>query len=127
MRYQQFGSHAYCGAVGPVSKMASQQVKSFCVLGFEVSRSVITEQREFRARFRKDGPCVFSILCTKLTLHCNHRSGCLKTGHTESLYLLQSDLAYALRGTAVSIRSELLVAHEKLGQLPLLTVYVVPV
>jgi hypothetical protein len=31
------------------------------------------------------------------------------------------------RGHAVSMRSELLVAHEKLGQLPPLTVYVVPV
>ena len=31
------------------------------------------------------------------------------------------------RNPAVSMRSELLVAHEKLGQLPLLTVYVVPV
>jgi hypothetical protein len=30
-------------------------------------------------------------------------------------------------GPAVSMRSELLVAHEKLGQLPLLTVYVMPV
>jgi len=30
-------------------------------------------------------------------------------------------------GPAVSMRSELLVAHEKLGQLPLLTVNVVPV
>jgi hypothetical protein len=30
-------------------------------------------------------------------------------------------------GPAVSMRSQLLVAHEKLGQLPLLTVYVVPV
>jgi hypothetical protein len=30
-------------------------------------------------------------------------------------------------GPAVSTRSELLVTHEKLGQLPLLTVYVVPV
>jgi len=29
-------------------------------------------------------------------------------------------------GPAASMRSELLVAHEKLGQLPLLTVYVVP-
>ena len=28
MRYQQFASHAYCGAVGPVSKMASQQEKA---------------------------------------------------------------------------------------------------
>ena len=31
MRYQQFASHAYCGAAGPVFKMASQQVKAFCV------------------------------------------------------------------------------------------------
>ena len=42
MRYQKFASHAYCGAAGPVSKMASQQEKAFCVLCFEVSRSVIT-------------------------------------------------------------------------------------
>jgi len=38
------------------SKMASQQEKAFCVLRFEVSRSVITVQSEFRARFRKDAP-----------------------------------------------------------------------
>ena len=55
MRYQQFASHAYCGAAEPVSKMASQQENAFCMLRFEVSRSVITVQREFRAaRFRKD-------------------------------------------------------------------------
>ena len=54
MRYQQLAFHAYCGAAGPVYKMASQQEKAFCVLRFEVSRSVITVQREFRAaRFRK--------------------------------------------------------------------------
>ena len=41
---------------GPVSKMASQQEKALCVLRFEVSRSVITVQREYRARFRKDAP-----------------------------------------------------------------------
>jgi len=57
MRYQQFASHAYCGATGPVSKMPSQQEKAFCVHRFEVSRSAITVQREFRARFRKDAPC----------------------------------------------------------------------
>ena len=70
MRYQQFASHAYCGAAGPVFKMASQQEKAFCMLRFEVSRSVITVQREFRARFRKDAPdrCVFSKPCTTLTL-----------------------------------------------------------
>ena len=56
MRHQQFASHAYCGAAGPDSKMASQQEKAFYVLRFEVSRSVITVQRELRARFRKDAP-----------------------------------------------------------------------
>ena len=35
-------ARAYCGVAGPVSKMASQQEKAFCVLRFEVSRSVIT-------------------------------------------------------------------------------------
>jgi hypothetical protein len=38
MCYQQFASHAYC------------------MLRFEVSRSVITVQREFHARFQKDAP-----------------------------------------------------------------------
>ena len=71
--------------------------------------------------------CVFSKPCTKLTVHCNHRSGHLKTEHTESLFLLRRHLGNWPRGPAVSMRSELLVAHEKLGQLPLLTVYVVPV
>ena len=56
MHYQQVASHAYCGAAGPASKMATQQEKAFCVLRFEVSRSVITVQREFRAGFRKDAP-----------------------------------------------------------------------
>jgi hypothetical protein len=47
--YQEFASHAYWGAAGPVSKMVSQQENSFCVLRIEVSRSVITVQHEFRA------------------------------------------------------------------------------
>jgi len=127
MRYQQFASHAYCGAKGPDSQIASQQEKTFCVLRFELSRSVITVQREFRARFRKDAWCVFSKPYTKLTPHCNHRSGHLKTEHTESLFLLRRHFGIWTFGPAVSMRSELLVAHEKLGQLPLLTVYVVPV
>ena len=49
MRYQQFAFHAYCGAAGSVSKMAPQEEKAFCVLRFEVSRSVITVQRVQRA------------------------------------------------------------------------------
>jgi hypothetical protein len=35
--------------------MASQQEKTFCVLRFEVSRSVITVHREFCPRFRTAG------------------------------------------------------------------------
>ena len=73
MRYQQFASHAYCGAAGPVSKMTSQQGKAFCVLRFEVSRSLITVQREFRARFRKEAPArcmrnLDSCCCWRCTL-----------------------------------------------------------
>ena len=117
MRYQQFVSRAYCGAAGSVSKMALQQEKAFCVFRFEVSKSVITVQREFRARFRKDAPGRCSVL----------RSGNLKTEHTESLSLLRCHLGNWPRGPAVSTRSELLVAQEKLGQFLLLTVYVVPV
>ena len=71
--------------------------------------------------------CVFSKPCTKHTLHCKHRSGNLKTEHTESLFLLRRHFGNYPHGPVVSMRSELLVAHEKLGQLPLLTVYVVPV
>ena len=41
---------------GSVYKMASQQEKAFCVLRFKLPRSVITVQREFHARFRKDAP-----------------------------------------------------------------------
>jgi hypothetical protein len=65
--------------------------------------------------------------CTKLTLHYNHRSGHLKMEHTERLLLLRRHLGYWSLGPSVSMRSELLVAQEKLGAFPLLTVYVVPV
>jgi hypothetical protein len=34
VRYQQFASHAYCGATGPASKMASQQEKAFLCAPF---------------------------------------------------------------------------------------------
>ena len=40
--------------------------------------------------------------CTKLTLHCNQRSGHLKTEHTESLFLLRRHLGNWPRSPAVS-------------------------
>jgi hypothetical protein len=62
LRYQQFASHAYYGAAGAVSKMASQQEKAFCVLRFEVSRSVIKVQYEFCARFITAGSACTCML-----------------------------------------------------------------
>ena len=87
------------------------------------------QQFASHAQFRKDAPgrCVFYKPCTKLRLHCNHRSGHFKTEHTESFFLLRRHLGNWPRDPAVSMRSELLVADEKLGELLLLTVYVVPV
>ena len=94
MRYQQFASHAYYGAVGIVSKMASQQEKAFCVLRFEVSRSVFTVQRVFRARFRKDAWCVFSKPCTKLT----HGASFLKSARNSRCTVI-TDLDTSKRST----------------------------
>jgi hypothetical protein len=115
MRYRQFASPAYCGAAVPVPKMASQQEKASCVLRFEVLRSVIAMQREFRARFKNEIIlmwCVFFKPCTKLTLHSNHRSEHLKTEHTESLLMMRHHLGNWYRGSAVSMRRELLSAWE---------------
>ena len=67
MRYQQFAFHAYCGAAGSVSKMAPQQEKAFCVLRFQVSRSVITVQRTAGSAWETwtvaaaDGVCCASV------------------------------------------------------------------
>ena len=112
MRCQQFAFHVYCWAAGPVSKMAPQQEKAFCVLRFEVSRSVITVQCSAVHGLEKTHRAwgVFS----------NHKSGNLKIEYTESLFLLRHHLGDWPSGPAVSMRSELLVAHEKLGQLLLL-------
>ena len=96
--------------------MASQQEKAFRVLRFEVSRSVITVQREFHVRFRKDAPGSCTVITDLDTSKQNTQKAfsCCDA-------ILETD-------PAVSMRSELLVAHEKLGQLLLLlTVYVVPV
>ena len=76
---------------------------------------------------RKDAPYGASFLTVHCTLKCNRRSEHIKTEHTESLFLLRRHLVNWPRGPTVSVRNELLVAHEKLGELPLLTVYVVPV
>jgi hypothetical protein len=45
--------------------MASQKEKSFCVLRFDMSRSVITVQREFRARFKRDVNVVYDYIKSK--------------------------------------------------------------
>ena len=123
MRYQQLASLAYCGAAGPVSKMASQQEKAFCVLRFEVTRSVITVQREFRAQFRRDASFLNRARNSRCTVITD-----LNTSKRSTQKAFSCCDAILETGPAVSKRSELLVAHEKLGQLlQLLTVYVVAV
>jgi hypothetical protein len=79
MHYQQFASNAYCGAVGPVSKMAVQQEKAFCVLCFDVSRSVTTVEPEFHAQFRKDTPYKNNV--TRWYQHFV-KTGCLGKGRS---------------------------------------------
>jgi hypothetical protein len=112
MHYHQFDSHAYCGAVGPVSKMASQQEKAFRVFRFEVSRSVIKSEACFVYGLRKYAPRknnIFLKPCTKPTLHCNRRSGHLKTEHSKRLLLLRRHPGNWFYGPEISMRSELLV------------------
>jgi hypothetical protein len=70
---------------------------------------------------------VFFKPYTKLTPHCNHRSGHVKTEHSESLLLLRRHLENWSCGPAVRMSCELLLANKKFGQLPLLTMYVMPV
>jgi hypothetical protein len=104
---------------------AVQKEEAFCVLRLEVSRSVITVQCEFRVWFKKDEPQNKNVSlkkCTKLTLHCNRKSGHLKTEDTKSLLLLRRHLENWSRGPAVSMRSEMLVALQERRQFLLLIV-----
>jgi len=68
----EFASHAYCGAAGPGSNMASQQEKALCVLRFEVFRSVITVQREFRALYIY----IYTSVCVGVSV-CVHVCVCV--------------------------------------------------
>jgi hypothetical protein len=60
------------------------------------------------------------------TLHCKHRSGHFKMDHTESHLLLRCHFVNWPCGPALSMRSEQLVVNEKLGELPVQTVYIMP-
>jgi hypothetical protein len=78
------------------------------VFPFEVSRSVITVQHKFLAQFKKYFIlvwCAFFKPYTKLTLHCYHRTGHLKTEQTECLLLLRCHLGNWSCGPAGSITS----------------------
>jgi len=96
--------------------MVSQQEKAFCVLSFEVSRSAITAQREFCAGTSFLNRAQNSRYAVIADLDTSKRS-------TQKAFSCCDTILET--GPAVSRGSELLVAHEKLGQLPLLTVYVV--
>jgi hypothetical protein len=64
-------------------------------------------ERVFRSLFKKDVILVWRIFLkpyAKLTLHCNHRFGPLRTEYTESLLLLRRHFGNWSRG----MKSELL-------------------
>ena len=117
---QQLASHAYCGAAGPVSKMALQQEKAFCVLRFEVSRSVITVQRGFRARFRKHASCRNSITRRYRQFVGN---GCLCKGKSPGPPRLSDDIIERVREAFLwSPRKSVARASRKLD-MPKMTVW----
>jgi hypothetical protein len=129
MCYQQFASHAYCGAVGPVSKMASQQEKAFCVLRFEVSTSVITVQCDFFLwGFVKDSVYVPPLPMSLKELR-DRIMHALQTITADMLHRVWDDFDYHVdvcRVTQGAHIEGLRLMREKLGQLLLLTVHVVP-
>jgi hypothetical protein len=97
--------------------MASQQEKVLCVLRFEVSVSFVHGlEKMHHASFLN--PAQNSCGTVITDLDTSKRS--TKKAFSCCDAILES-------GPAVSMRSELLVAHEKLEQLSLLTVYVVSV
>jgi hypothetical protein len=79
MCYQQFVSHAYCGAARPVSMMASEQEKAFCVLRF--------------------------LRCLDLWLQCSvsfvHGLELLVALQTKPVYFMSRDNRYILWNTRV--------------------------
>jgi len=85
---------------------------------------MITVQSKFRARFREDAHA--SSLNRARNSRCTVITD-LDTSKRSTQKAFPCCDAILETGPAVSMRSELLVAHEKLGRLPLLTVYVVPV
>jgi len=127
-RYQQFAFHAYCGAAGPRGQFprwrrSRKRLSVCCVLRCpdvcRVTQGAHIEGLWFSCVNHNPSMCAPWVT--------RHTSGHLKTEHTESLFLLRCHLGNWPRGPSVSMSSELLVAREKLGQLLLLMVYVVPV
>jgi hypothetical protein len=96
------------------------------VFRFDVSRSVMTVQCEFRSRFKKDAPHKNNVFinrarnsrCSVITDLATSNEAYIKPSVTTP----SSKLVPRPRR---SMRNELMVVREKLGQFPLLTVYVV--
>jgi hypothetical protein len=108
---------------GQLQRWCRSRKKAFCVLRIEVSRSVITVQREFRARFRKDTPCRNNITRWYRQFV---ETGCSCKGKSSGRPRGVSD------DNTERVREDphiegLWLTRGKLGQLPLLAVYVVPV
>jgi hypothetical protein len=130
MRYQQIAPHAYCGAAGPVSKMASQQEKAYDHLLPWPPRSPDLTPCDFCLwGFVKDSVYVPPLSMSLMELR-DWITYALQTITADMLHRVWDEFDYRVDVCCVTQGAhieELWVALEKLGQLQLLTVCVVPV
>jgi hypothetical protein len=131
MRSQQFASHAYCGAS---FQEASQQEKALCVLHFEVSRSAtrspdLTPCNFFLWGFVKDSVYIPPLPMSLKELR-DRITHALQTITVDMPPWVWDEFDYRVDVCCVTQGAHiegLWLTHEKLGQLPLLMVYTVPV
>jgi hypothetical protein len=94
--------------------MASQQEKAFCVLRFEVSRSVITVQREFRERFNQYA--LYKNNITRWYRQSVELDACVKAGVVVDLVCLMTTLKECVRRfREVSLRKSVARASREFG------------
>ena len=123
VRFQKLTRHLFLTLHGHNVYRLQRQLSKFLMRYQQFARSCLLRGQFPRWRHSSKRLSVCSVLgcpdlwlqCSVSFVHCNHRFGHLKTEHTESLFLLRRHLWNWPRGPAVSMKSELLVAHEKVG------------
>jgi hypothetical protein len=134
LRYQQFAAPAYSGAAGTVAKMASQhRRRSVCSVlrcpDLPPRSPDLTPCDFFLWAFVKDSVYVLPLPMSLKELR-DRVTHALQTITADMIHRVWDEFDYRVdvcRVTQGAHVEGLWLTHEKLGQLPLLTVYVVPV